>query len=127
MKRKMLYLALGALVVFSVLSVFPGLAESKLRVPQDYPRIQAAIDAASDGDTVLVAPGTYYETIDFLGKAITVESETIPEETIIDAGGAGSVVTFDSEEGRDSVLRGFLLRGGYGNLVGGGVYLWYTS
>ncbi|MCJ7824721.1 MAG: right-handed parallel beta-helix repeat-containing protein, partial [Anaerolineales bacterium] len=127
MKRKMLYLALGALVVFSVLSVFPGLAGSRLRVPQDYPGIQAAIDAAADGDTVLVAPGTYYETIDFLGKAITVESETIPEETIIDAGGAGSVVTFDSEEGRDSVLRGFLIRGGHIDYFGGGLNIWYAS
>ena len=92
-----------------------------LRVPQDYPRIQAAVDAATDGDKVLVAPGTYYENIDFLGKAITVESETIPEETIIDAGGSGSVVTFALGEDRNSILRGFFLRGGINDIYGGGV------
>src|SRR5215468_9160868 len=39
------------------------------------PTIQSAIDVATDGDTVIVAPGTYVENIDFKGKAITVSSE----------------------------------------------------
>jgi predicted outer membrane repeat protein len=53
--------------------------------------IQAAIDDANDGDTVLVAPGTYRgdgnRDIDFLGKGITVQSEQGPEACIIDCGG----------------------------------------
>ncbi len=36
--------------------------------------IQAAIDAAHDGNVVLVDEGTYYENINFKGKAITVAS-----------------------------------------------------
>ena len=56
-----------------------------LNVPGSYETIQGGIDAASTGDIVLVAPGAYFEVIDFLGKAITVRSEAGPEETSIKA------------------------------------------
>jgi len=69
--------------------------------------IQDAIDAMASPGTVYVAAGTYMENINFLGKAITVKSESGAENTIIDGGGIGSVVTFESDEGLDSVLDGF--------------------
>lgn len=45
-----------------------------IHVPADFPTIQEAILASSDGDTVLVAPGTYYENLDFHGRSIVLTS-----------------------------------------------------
>jgi parallel beta-helix repeat protein len=86
-----------------------------------YSSIQDAIDAAVDGDTVLVDDGTYTENINFLGKAITVISVNGPESTIIDGNASGSVVTFDSGEGTNSVLSGFTICNGVAD-NGGGIY-----
>ena len=91
----------------------PSSAEaSVLNVPQDYPTIQAAINAAVNGDTVTVGPGTYVENINFHGKAITVTSAQGPSQTVIDGGALDSVATFTSGEGSGSVLYGFTLRNG---------------
>ncbi|MFH2003059.1 MAG: right-handed parallel beta-helix repeat-containing protein [Planctomycetota bacterium] len=90
-----------------------------------------------NGDTVLVEPGTYMENIDFLGKAITVESSDGAEKTVIDGGhpvdpNFGSVVTFVNNEGADSLLEGFTLTNGTGTKPivgqhGGGVYMVQAS
>lgn len=82
--------------------------------------IQKGIDRAGKGDVVQVKKGTYYETIDFKGKAITVRgtdpnSWVVVAATIINAKGSGSVVTFDSSEDANSLLAGFTItRGGRG-------------
>jgi parallel beta-helix repeat protein len=94
-------------------------AQTTIHVPADQPTIQKGIDAANNGDTVLVAPGVYNEAIDFEGKAITVESSGGPASTTIVWAyppvltGAYSlfVVTFQTNETRNSVLSGFTLTG----------------
>ncbi|MBN1509206.1 MAG: hypothetical protein JW955_20340 [Sedimentisphaerales bacterium] len=69
--------------------------------------IQKGIDAATDGDTVLVYPGVYRQPINFLGKAITVRSA---EDAAVLAVGAEFAVSFYSDEGPDSVLENFVIR-----------------
>lgn len=107
----------------------------------EFDTIQAGIDAASDGDTVLVASGEYIITvpITFRGKAITVISEAGRDETTIRMGtpadiNFGSVVIFESNESTDSVLDGFTITGGKGFLdasqnewVGGGIFFYASS
>ena len=113
-----------------LLAVAPAVqAQTAIRVPLDQPTIQAAIDAAANGDTVLVSPGTYLENINFSGKAITVTSESGPEVTLIDGNHVDAVVKFISGEGRSSVLSGFtVLNGGSpGGLEGGGIRIENSS
>ena len=58
---------------------------SVLRIPSDYITIQEGINAASNGDTVLVAAGTYTERVLIDGKNISLISENGRDSTIIDA------------------------------------------
>ncbi|MGO9019675.1 MAG: PQQ-binding-like beta-propeller repeat protein [Syntrophobacteraceae bacterium] len=104
----------------SITAAFSPVPYQAINVPGDYPSIQAAIAAAADGDWVLVAPGTYEECIDFLGKGITVTGSSGPEAPVIDAKGKGTPVTFDNCGQKQSVLQGFVLTNGagfYGNGV----------
>src|SRR5438552_3400518 len=87
-------------------------AGNTIHVPLDQPGIHAGIDAAANGDIVLVAPGTYVENINFRGKLITVISEQGPGLTIIDGAARDSVVTLISSEGPASVLSGFTVQYG---------------
>lgn len=103
-----------------------ALAQTTLYVPDDHPTIQAAINAAAAGDTVIVRPGTYVEHIYFLGKAITVKSEKGPEVTIVDGEDFGTVVSFMNGETEQAVLEGFTITNGDGR-YGGGVHCAHSS
>jgi hypothetical protein len=92
----------------------------------DCDTIQAAIDAATTGDTVVVHPATYVENIHFKGKSIVLRSANPTDTatvaaTIIDGNSSGSVVTFAGTETTSCFLSGFTIQHGFTWLKGGGV------
>ncbi|MCK5172635.1 MAG: hypothetical protein KAR47_04540, partial [Planctomycetes bacterium] len=97
-------------------------------VPEDFDTIQAAIDAAFEGDVIVVSPGTYYENITFGEKAVVLTSTdpddpAVVSDTVIDGMGAGPVVTFPRSPIHNIglVLRGFTITGGGGVRGGAGI------
>lgn len=125
------------------------LSAATWQVPQNFKTIQDAINASADGDVVLVAEGTYYENINFMGKKITVASLFYQDQkkihikrTIINGSKPanpdfGSVVSFVSGEDIQSILCGFTITNGTGMLsaspgfppmrLGGGVLCWASG
>jgi len=109
-----------------------------LKVPLNYPTIQAAILASNNTDTVAVSPGTYFENINFRGKKILVTSlfyltkdTSYISSTIINGStptnpDTASCVLFNSGEDSTSILQGFTLTGGKGtkwtDIHGAGTY-----
>ncbi len=119
------------LALFTILTFITQIVNANvIRVPAQYPTIQAGINAAGNGDTVLVANGIYTGTgnrdIDFNGRAIVVMSENGPDSCIIDCDSLGRGFYFHSREDSNSILTGFSIINGYGSR-GGGIYIVQSS
>lgn len=105
-----------------------------INVPSDQPTIQAGVDAAADGDTVLVQPGTYIENILVYRKDVTLASRflvtqdpTYIDQTVIDGNDNGSAIFFSGSLSETPTLTGFTLINGSGSTepsqyrAGGGI------
>ncbi|MBN1480001.1 DUF1565 domain-containing protein [candidate division KSB1 bacterium] len=103
------------------LNVYPKI----INIPQNYPLIQQGIDSALRGDTVLVHPGTYKETLRIENKVITIASlfmttgdTSYISQTIIDGDDSRMLVYFKNIFDSTTVLAGFTLTNGSSSLGG---------
>lgn len=88
-----------------------------IHVPADYPTVQAALDAAANNDTILVAPGTYQENLVIENKAVVLTSRFLTSgdssdivQTILDGGEGESVIKLDRSVGRATAIIGFVIQ-----------------
>ncbi len=93
----------------------------------DYTEINAAIDAASDGDVIQLAAETYYEGVEINtdGKAIVIQGVSVPDEdgppeTVIDGGNSHRVLVCQSGETNATHFANLLIRNGLAD--GGGLF-----
>ena len=112
-------------VLIVVMVQFALLFGATINVPADQTTIQAGLNAAVEGDTVLVQPGTYTENIIWPEtNGVKLISAGDSSNTIIDGNASGSVISFFFAAGLDSttLIKGFQLTNGY-STNGGGIYL----
>jgi len=116
--------------VLSILVV--SLGAQVINVPADYSTIQAGINAAENGDTVLVGPGYYTENIQIISKSIVIGSlflisgdTSYISQTVIDGDSLGTVVRYNFVDSA-SILSGFTITNGASD-VGGGITCAYSN
>jgi hypothetical protein len=116
-RRGALAPAAAVVLVACLLVAAPeAVAGTTIRVPEDYSTIQAAVNAASSGDVIDVAPGTYRETI-AIDRSITLRGRVYDpvrpgmNTTIVDGRGS-SVITIASGIRPKPVLVGLVVANG---------------
>lgn len=117
--RDMVFKVTNGVAVYRVKPYVPPRDSALVHhVPGDFPTIQAAINAALSGDTILVAPGSYPGSIDFLGKEICLKSVAGPQSTfILPASMTLPTVHFAGGESEAAIFDGFTIRLGSTSMV----------
>ena len=125
-KRFLIILIILLCVSFSTLSA--NIIYVDINGTGNYTTIQEGINAAVDGDTVLVYPGTYYENISYNGKNIVVASLFLTtqdtsyiSQTIIDGNNTGNVVSFTYGEDSTAVLTGLTIQNSGNSSLNAGI------
>ncbi|MBN1441273.1 MAG: right-handed parallel beta-helix repeat-containing protein, partial [Planctomycetes bacterium] len=123
----------NCLVALAALSLAIGAEAAEIHVPADHATIQAAIEESLNGDTILVAPGTYREHIDFLNRNVALVSTDGPDVTILDGDldedgvGDGRVIYMVGLALTATRIEGFTIRNGWVDGTGGGAYVYLAS
>jgi parallel beta-helix repeat protein len=100
-------------VFVSVAIVAWPIAAKEIKVPQDFPTIQAAVDAADEGDTITVAPGLYQENV-VIAKRLTLQGVGADQVTIAAADPSRPTLVVRLAQG--VIVQGFTITGGYGGV-----------
>lgn len=111
----------GAILFVLLSVVLPMNAQIALFVPSQFATIQAAVNAANSGDTILVSPGVYLENIDLGTKSLTIRATDGPGATVIDAQNIGRGIVMRSP----STIEGLTIQNGRapnGQPTGGNYY-----
>jgi len=130
-KSKLWFVAVTAIVVCPV--VYNVCTAAQLYVPAQYDVIQAAVDDANDGDTIIVADGIYFGDGNYeiypSGKSITVRSENGPNDCIIDCNSLGRAFIFQNAEDANTIIDGFTITNGYSSEAqyGGAIFCYGSS
>jgi predicted outer membrane repeat protein len=118
------------IIVFTIFWLVNHTSAQIIHIPGDYPTIQQGVNEASEGDTVLVSPGTYFENISLNGTNITLASFFLTtndtsyiSSTIIDGDQNGSVITIEEEEDSTTRITGFSITNGGNVYSGGGFFI----
>ena len=135
------------LLTLSLVAIAASTASAAtIYVPDDYPTIQQAVDAANAGDTIIVRDGVYAENVD-VGKRLTIRSENGSANCIVQAANSNdhvfyvtaywdwvNISGFTITGASGSHKAGIFINAGYGSITGNnisgneyGIYLLYYS
>ena len=126
-------LVFGICMAFVLLGAFMGASVASAKtiyVPDDYGRIQWAVDNASAGDTIVVRDGTYVENIDINKPHLTIKSENGSANCVVRAANSKDHVFYVTAD--NVTIKGFTVTGARyyyypPNNNGGIVYYLYSG
>ncbi|TVQ50457.1 MAG: hypothetical protein EA377_14290, partial [Phycisphaerales bacterium] len=110
------------LALLAAMAAASAAQAADIHVPGDFPTIPIAINNASNGDTIIIAPGNYFQPIDLGNKQISLIGSGGPEVTTINAFGKGSALRITGGQSLDTVIEGLTFTGGLA-YRGGGIFI----